>query len=666
MPFLLRSGGLLFAVWWMGCVAIPQAPTGEVLYAEKKYADAAQLLRKEWEQASDRLTRAKKAFLIAEAYRYCGQWPEAEQWYDVCLSLQPENQKCAFLYASALKVNEKYEQAVQAFSRYIERYPFDEWARVELEMCALAMQWKKNPLPVDVSPLESINTPALEYAPVVFKKNALVFTSDREQSTGSESYGWTGRSFSDLFVAALSADHTYTNPISFSEVLNSPFNEGTACFSADFKQCFFTRCGSAQTADDYCQIYFSSWENNQWTDPVRLDLFADTGNVQHPFLTADGKLLYFSSDVAIGFGGKDLYVSERQPDGSWGPPQNLGSTINTEGDEVFPVIGPDDRLYFASNGHPTMGGFDLFVAHRLGNRWGNVQNLRPPFNSGADDLSICFQPLSPAERKQFLTKGFFASNRPGGKGNDDLYAFAQARKKVILLVAEVVEKIFVRPGDPNSGVKELRPLSGHPITVRDVTEGATEIVDEKTYVTDAGGSVSVVVSPNRMLKVTAAKTDYFTRSETIPTTGLLDADADTIVLAVRLILEPIVRDVEITISNIYYDYDKASLRADALPVLDTLAGILIENPTLSVEIGSHTDSRGNSTYNLRLSQARAQSVVNYLVSKGVDAARLSARGYGESQLVNACADGVPCSEEQHQQNRRTTFKVLSPKTSDSP
>lgn len=649
---------VLLCLLCSSCLVTQQPKTGEVLFAEKNYTLAIDKLQQELSAAAEIARKAQLAFLIAEAYRLSGQYADAESWYQRSLSWDA-NQRTEFLYASMLKVNEKYEAAADAFARYVDRYPFDDLGHREVEATQLAMQWKKHPVPVQVLRLDDINSPAFDYAPVPFRQQELVFTSDRDNATGEEAYGWTGRKFSDLYVAQRSDQGSWQQVRRFSEFLNSPFNEGTACFSADFRSCFFTRCGSTAVTNDYCQVYYTTWQETDWSEPVRLELFADTVNVMHPFLSADGRELYVASDAPDGYGGKDLYVLLRQSDGSWGTPQNLGPAINTDGDEVFPCIGPDHRLYFTSNGHTGMGGLDLFAASRLGKQWGNVQNLRPPFNSGADDLSLRFEPLRAEEQRWFVQKGYFASNRPGGKGNDDIYQFWQVRQKVLLLSVEVVEKQFANPNNPNSAVIGFAPLTGQAVQIQELTAQGQPEGQPKTLVTDAQGTIALSVQGGTTFRVSASRTDYFTRTETAVMPLPDELEEDTFVLRLRLVLDRIFRNVEINIPNIYYDYDKATIRADARPVLDTLAALLLDNPQVSVEIGSHTDARGNAAYNQRLSQARAQSVVNYLQEKGIGANRLTARGYGESQPVNRCRDGVPCSEEEHQQNRRTTFKVTA-------
>lgn len=638
-----------------GCFVVKQIKDGETLYAEKKYSLAAEKLKEEYNAAG--LTdesKAKKSFLIAESYRYSNQTVEAEKWYKIS-SGYSYDPIANYYYGVMLKTNGKYAEAENAFNSYLKEVPFSEDAKKQLKATQQALNWQQHPAPYIVTNVESINSPAFDYAPVLYTNNALVFTSDRtEATTGAGTYGWTGEKFSDIFIAESDGKDGFKTPAPFSPVINSKYNEGAACFSSNFSECYFTRCGSDNLTNDYCRIFYSAKSvTGEWSEPVALPLFDDTTNVSQPFLSADGKELYVSSDAAGGYGGKDLYVCNRTADG-WSEPANLGSLVNTNGDETFPHLF-NGKLYFASNGQLGMGGLDIFVATRKGKVWGDVQNLKPPVNSPADDFGIIWQHVPEEQKKDITATGFFTSSRPGGKGNDDIYRFVLPRIKTYILTGTVIEKIFENPKDPNSKVVGNSPLAGASVTV-----SSDDSVILNTL-TDSKGNFRSLIAPEKYFKVLASKTDYFSKSETTSSLGFSSADEDTVRATVKIVLDKIYKEVQINISNIYYDYNKANIRPDAALVLDTLVTLLKENPEVKVELGSHTDSRGNDQYNMILSQKRAESCVNYLVSKGIDQSRLSAKGYGETQLVNNCGNGVPCTEEEHQKNRRTTFKVLSDK-----
>ncbi|MEO6168080.1 MAG: OmpA family protein [Chitinophagales bacterium] len=649
---------ITYLFFFSSCLITKQTKTGETLFAEKQYTLAADLLKSEFNKESDPSLKAKKAFMIGECYRLSSETEPAEQWYKTSFDLNGES-RAQYLYAQMLKSNEKYTEASATFSEYLKDSPFDDEARSEVEACNLAQQWKIAPSSITVTGVDALNSPAYDYAPVHYGKNGLVFTSDRSDAAGNNIYGWTGEKFSDLFTSTKDEKGNFSAPVAFSEALNSPFNEGAACFSKDFSECYFTRCGSNQTLNDYCKIYFTYRTDDSWSEPQVVPIFNDSTNVSQPFLTADGKELYISADVDGGYGGKDLYVLTKTAEG-WGEPLNLGPNVNTTGDEAFPCLTDDGTLYFASNGQMGMGGLDLYMASRIKNQWGNIQNLKAPINSGADDLAIIFDKVNPKDQYKIKSQGYFVSNRPGGKGHDDIFHFTEEKVKVYLVSGDVVEKIFEIENNPNSRVTGFAPMDGIDVTINVMDEkGNTVPKTQQVLKADKNGAFRFKAEVEKIYRLTAAKTDYFSKSETANTIGFTSIDKDTVTATVRIVLDRIYKNVQVNLSNIYYDYNKANIREDAAKVLDTLLVLLNENPAVQVEIGSHTDSRGKDPYNLRLSQARAQSVVDYLVVKGIDPLRLTAKGYGETQPVNECVNGVKCTEEQFQENRRTTFKVLS-------
>lgn len=643
---------LLFLL--QSCFVIKQVKDGETLYAEKKYTVAAEKLKQELNADEVVESKAKKSFLIAECYRYSNQTIEAEKWYKIAAGYNYDP-IANYYYGVMLKTNGKYEEAIKAFNNYLNEVPFNEEAKKQLKATQQALDWQQHPAPYIVTNLESINSPAFDYAPVLYTNNALVFTSDRTEATiGAGTFGWTGEKFSDIFIAESDGKGGYKIPVSFNPVINSKYNEGAACFNSNFSECYFTRCGSDNLTNDYCSVFYSVKNvTGEWGEPLPLTLFDDTSNVSQPFLSIDGKELYVSSDAPGGYGGKDLYVCNRTTEG-WSDPINLGPVINTSGDETFPYLF-EGKLYFASNGQPGMGGLDIFVATKTGKQWGNIQNMKPPINSPADDFGILLQKIPADKSSSIKEMGMFTSSRPGGKGNDDIYQFVLPKIKAYVLKGVVLEKKFENPNDPNSKVTGTAPLAAADVSV---TMEDSVILNMKT---DTKGNFRTPIQAEKYYKVFASKPDYFSKSEITNSIGFSLVDEDTVTATVKVILDKIYKEVQINISNIYYDYNKANIRPDAALVLDTLVTLLKENPDVKVELGSHTDSRGNDQYNMVLSQKRAEACVNYLVSKGIDKSRLTAKGYGETQLVNNCGNGVPCTEEEHQKNRRTTFKVLSDK-----
>ncbi|MCS6819706.1 MAG: OmpA family protein [Chitinophagales bacterium] len=503
-----------------------------------------------------------------------------------------------------------------------------------------------------VQNLEKINSPQSDFAPALYQ-NKLVFTSSRSEAEGATINGWTGEKFGDLFVAGKNNQGMFVNPASFSKDINTDAYEGSACFSPDGKSIFFTRCKAADKTSQYCHIYFSTFDGVNWSEPLMLELFPDTFNVGHPAISKNGKLLVVSSDYN-GFGGKDIFYFTKTDTG-WSRPSNAGSTVNTTGDEMFPWLDEKDNLYFASDGFPGMGGLDIFRAQRLKNGWKQAENLKYPINSGADDFAFIIEKYRPSsDDDTVLMTGYFSSSRKGGKGSDDLYRFDELWINQYELRGRVVAKQFEDPQNPESKVLGLVPLRLAKCVLANENGDSLGV-----FITDTAGIFIFQLSPNTNYRITASRNEYFSNVAAVSTVGKRSKDSVLITLYTEIELEKIFTTKEIVIPNIYYDYDKATLRPESMQVLDSLVAFFNQNKAINVEIGSHTDSRGSDEYNLRLSQARAQSVVDYLIQKGIDRSRLIAKGYGETKPVNGCVNGVNCSEEEHQKNRRTTFRVTA-------
>ncbi len=677
IKLLLLCGLLIFA---SSCRAWFEVQDAATAYDSKEYFVAAKLYKLDYEKEKDDVEKAVLAERIGDCYRNANKTEEAETWYEKAIPFAT-NTEIVYKYGQMLKSNEKYDNAIQVFKEYSFSNPVERAkAKKQINSCILADKWQKEKSDFVVEAMPDLNSAYSDYAPVWLKESGLIFTSARETAKGEKLYGWTGEKHSDLFFAERQANNRFAPPISFSDTLNSVYNEGTLTFTPDFKSIYFTRCGSDDLIDNYCNLYYSTQNaNGNWSKAERVPLFeSDSINVGQPFLSPDGKILYFSADAPDSYGDKDIYMVKQSRDG-WSYPKNLGPKINTNGYEGFPYIHTDGKLYFSSNGHSGMGGLDIFVAEPEGKKWGNVQNLQYPINSSADDFSLIFQPyILPEEMDKIKEKGYLSSTRKGGKGNDDIYQFVltipqepeivvdsstivskDTIKKSIpkyVLEVEILENLYEDPDNPNSKNVGTFPLKN---AIAEVLGLSFESTLSERLITNNKGKCSIELEENTEYKVTASNNAYLTQSKLIETKGNTAANTQTQIIRLQFILEKIYRQQEIVIDNIYYDLDKADIRKDAEPVLNQVAELLKENPNIVVEFGSHTDSRGSDRYNLNLSQERAESVVNYLISQKINPNRLVPKGYGESNLVNDCVDGVQCSEEEHQQNRRTTFKVLS-------
>ncbi|HZG01482.1 MAG TPA: OmpA family protein, partial [Chitinophagales bacterium] len=627
-------------------------------FQEKQYRVAAELLQQEMASAREDTARARKAFLIGESYRLSNAPFQAESFYKQAVDLEYGRQ-AILQYGRTLKANGKYKEAIEQLTVYQKNYPDEEDVRPDIYGAQLALEWLNNPKNIRVTNLD-INSTAFDYAPVLFENGSLLFTSDRSDAQGTETYGWTGEKYSDFFITPRNDNGSFGAVTAFATTINTNYNEGAGSFNKQFTEFYFTRCGSESKFTDFCRLYVSFRDaSGTWSDAQLLPFFSeDSVNVQQPFISPSGKELYFVSDSRDGYGEKDIWLSTRTADG-WGNPVNLGATVNTPRSEGFPVIGEDGLLYFSSNGHPSMGRFDIFSAKRSGNKWTNVTNLQYPINSSADDFAILFEPVAENERDSIRSKGYFTSSRVGGKGEDDIYRFVQLKIRACAVDVLVQEKILSDTTNPNSSIVGNRPLANAFLAIAELDANGNPVPSAAVvYETNAQGKFRFNALCDKRYRFTASKDNYFSRSDIATTVGISTPDKDTAVANVRITLDRIFREVEINLPNIYYDLAKWNIRPDAALVLDTLVELLKENPSLKVELGSHTDARSDDKYNLNLSQKRAQSAVDYLVSKGIDRKRLTPRGYGETQLVNRCANGVECTEEEHQRNRRTTFKVL--------
>jgi outer membrane protein OmpA-like peptidoglycan-associated protein len=644
---------LIFSLFYPSCKTKRlSVKNGEDAFNRKLYHTATQLLEKEYLSEKNPLKKQNKAMLLGYAYEKNNQPEKAAGWFQKAAKESGNyTSEAYFKLGQMLKMQELYDSAILTFNT-AGKLGGNFNIRKEIKSCRDAIKWKNEFSRIRVYNLEKINSPYSDYAPALFS-GKLVFTSSRSECQGEAINGWTGEKFGDLFIAGKTLTGLYANAVPFSKELNTTAYDGTACFSADGKNLFFTRCHAAEKTSQYCHIYFSTFDGVNWSEPLMLELFPDTFNVGQPAISKSGKLLVVSSDYN-GFGGKDIFYFTKTDTG-WSKPSNASGTVNTPGDEMFPWLDEKDNLYFASNGLPGMGGLDIFKATRMKNGWKQAENLKSPINSGADDFAYIIEKYKPHHSEDtVLMSGFFSSSRKGGKGSDDLYRFEELWLNLYEVRGRVVAKQYENPENPESRVLGMAPLRLAKCELRTVTGDSVA-----AFITDTGGAFFFTLQPNTSYNIIVSRNEYFSNSAPVSTVGKKSRDSLLIIQYVEIELEKIFTTKEIVIPNIYYDYDKATLRPESKTVLDSLVVFFKVNNAINVEIGSHTDSRGSDEYNQKLSQARAQSVVDYLIEKGIDRLRLIAKGYGESRPVNGCTNGVNCSEEEHQKNRRTTFRVTA-------
>lgn len=603
------------------------------LFNSKKYNTAANAYRKIYSKVTDEEKKATVLFKIAESYRLSNNFKQAFDFYEQLVNTKYPDPRILYSYGLLLKNFERYDDAARQFGDYLFEVPGDKEAEREVQACKTAAIWKQHPQKFAINNVRQLNTVYSDYAPYL-TDGKLTWSSSRNEATGNIIFEWTGQKCADIFETTLNAGNlsTVNKP---SGLINSNYNEGVAWVDSTNSVMYFTQCNGTDGKGLNCKIYVSYKQNNQWGAPQALPFCSDSFSVGHPAFTSDQKRLYFASNMPGSLGEKDIYYIDYNPiTGKWGTPKNLGPLVNTTQDDMFPSVHPDGRVYFASKGHYGMGGLDLFYTRDSVGGFTKAVNLQSPLNSGGDDFGITFV-SNPTNDGPIA---YYSSNREGGLGDDDLYSISI--KPFIFIVRG---KVFNKEDNAAiAGAQVSINANGiPPLTIK--TNGKGEFLTELTL--------------NQLFVLSAEKEKFF-KSELI-NVSTQQVKADT-AIDITIYLNPIPDEgVELTLQGIYYDLDKAEIRPDAARVLDSLVNILNNNPTIVIELASHTDSRADENYNLKLSQRRAQSCVDYLIKKGIAKDRLKAVGYGESKPVNDCVDGVDCTEDQYQENRRTSFRVLS-------
>ncbi|MCO4292164.1 OmpA family protein [Solitalea sp. MAHUQ-68] len=616
-----------------------------------------------YEKAFDKRETLQSARGLADSYRLLHNYQFAESWYAKVVLMEGHEPMDVFYYAESLRNNSKYAEAKEWYKKYQQEAGNEVLTTIPqlINACDSAGYWMQNPVNFVFKLDTSLNTPQSDWGAFPYK-NGIVFTSDRilnqkadkkpilffdaNNTLKKDVSGWTGLPYLKLFYAE-KKNNNWDDPQLFTSVLNGNYHNGPACFSKDGKEVYFTRTRGIVNAKQYTddkrkrkdytirlELYYSKYDeaSNNWSEPQPFTYNAPLDySVSDACLSADGNYLYFASDMPGGEGLSDLYYCKKLADGSWDKPVNLKG-LNSPGTERFPSFDNENNFYFASNGFGGMGGLDVYRALSLGdNKWSAPKNVGYPVNTPQDDFNMIFA----ADGKS----GYLSSNRTGGKGMDDIYQFTKKDLK-FKLEGTVVHK------------KTGKPLSNAIITL--YNKGNNTNIKAPT---DANGAFTFNLEENSEYSITAEKTNFITsRKDSLSTKGY--TESKTLYAKLSLNIDSIELYKGIRLDNIYYDFNKWSIRSDASKELDKLVQVMTDNPTLVIELSSHTDSRGADNYNLQLSQKRAESAVNYIISKGIDAKRITAKGYGESKPVNNCVNGANCSEAEFQLNRRTEFAIL--------
>ncbi|MBA3900330.1 MAG: OmpA family protein [Bacteroidetes bacterium] len=548
--------------------------------------------------------------------------------------------------ADVLKIQGKYPEAIVEYNKYHDANPSDPRGSEGARSSVQAQEWIDEPSRFIVAPEVQLNSKQMEFSATFVDKrgNVVYFVSTREGSTGKGTDGIIGENFSDIFESKRDRNGKWSTPVPIGGDVNTPTNEGPLCVDAKGRTMYFTRCESPEkNKNQPCKIYVATKKGNNWTDVEELVLAPDSITVGHPAISADEKFLYFTAtNLEGGVGGRDIWVATYDKKAkTWGNVANVNS-VNTDKDEMFPFIHDNGTLYFTSDGHPGMGGWDIFKAApgKTESEFGEVENMKYPVNSPADDFAMIWE--SGHER------GFLSSNREGSIGSDDIFSFVIP--PIIYVLQGTITDMDTRKPIPNAKIQLVGSDGSSAELITDATG---------TYIFGDKGDAERYINGNTNYTLTVSAANYLnavgketTVGNVVSTTFIKD-----------FALQPIYPDKDIEFPEVQYDLAKHTLREESKDSLNYLYQTLIENPTIVIELSAHTDSRGGEKPNQILSQNRAQSCVDYLISKGIPEERMVARGYGKNRLLISDAEigkmkSVEEKEAAHQKNRRTVFKVL--------
>lgn len=612
-------------------------------YYEYQYSKAVPIYLKLADSKKPRLSDLER---LAESYAKMNNYEDAENWYSRVVQDQNSKPENLLVYAEVLKQNSRYSEAKKALQDYAGKTGDQLSVANEIAGCDSALVWMASPTLHKISNESGVNTENSDFS--AFPINGKIhYAGEPELSLDSRSYGWTGNSYLRIYTADGGAGQELNNPLISQEQYNDKnYHVGPVSSDATGNTLYITRTYPGKEAEiskedkrkyrtNKLELYIYEKDgNSSWVETPFAYNNVKEYSVGHASLSANGNILYFASDMPGGQGGTDIWYSVKQSDGTWGAPENAGTEINTDKDELFPSIAPDGTLYFSSNGLPGMGGLDIFSSTGSKGQWAKAENLKYPVNSAGDDFAF----ISTEVTDQGMA-GYLSSNRNTGKGGDDIYSFNYTKPKIILVLKGVTY---------NKNTKEILPETS--VTL---FSGAREVIGKQS--TKGDGIFIFELDEDSDYKVLGQKTSYYSDSAMVSTKGITRSDT----LYASLYLEPLFEvGKKFVLENIHYDFDKSNIRKDAAEILDELVRTMRDNPTLKIELSSHTDSRGSDSYNEALSQRRAQSAVDYLVSRGISRDRMVAKGYGERRLLNRCSNGVACSIAEHQENRRTEVEVL--------
>jgi len=644
---------IIFTCFAVGFNAFAQEKSSKEIKGDKKYFVYS------FEKSIDYYSHTKNLTpegqrRLAESYYNINQNFLAEEAY---LKLINTNQGLVpndyFVLARLLKSNGKTDQSLIMMDKFAELNPNDLRAKDYLANKSTLADLNKDNGKYVVKSLD-VNSDADDFGPIFYKDKIIFSSTKSAPKMIVKNYNWTGKPFWRIYIADVE-DGQLKNAKVFEKSLNGNMHDGPASLSNDGTFMAFTRNNYSDKSIDKVvelQIHFSTFADEKWSEPTPFNLNNTEYSVGHPSLTANGKTMYFTSDMPGGFGGADIYRTTKNDDGTWSKAENMGDKINTESDEMFPFIEENSqKLYFSSNGRFGLGGLDIFVAKLNGTTVQTVQNAGFPLNTVADDYAVIVNSTS--------TKGYVSSDRAGGKGGDDIYAFdikEEEKTEEIVAIEKSIEGIAK---DKNS-----TPLKATFITLFD---DKGKVLD--TLTTQNDGAYSFNVETNKNYKITGKKDKYNDGSTDANTlSDVAVVKADVVLLTKKEVVAEKIKEGEdlakiVDFNNIYFDYDKYDIRKDAKAELAKIIEVMNDYPKMVVELGAHTDCRANDAYNQNLSNQRAKETVNYIKKSITNPSRISGKGYGETKLLTNCpcsGDVVSnCSEAEHQKNRRTEFIIKS-------
>jgi outer membrane protein OmpA-like peptidoglycan-associated protein/tetratricopeptide (TPR) repeat protein len=638
-----------------GCGADQALKKGDKFYALGEYYDASTKYRKAYSQtpAKERVQRGRIALKMAECYRRINYTQKAIAAYNNAIRYKQTDSLTQLRLGQQLMKNGNYKEAAKAFQTFIDSADIQQQAaniqlaRTGLRSAQQAPEWKKQGSDYTVKRENLFNSRRADYSPMLAgdDSNQLFFTSTRNQAKGDELSGITGTKNADIFYSQKDENGKWQRPEAIDTELNTDFDEGACSFSPDARTMYLTQCKTDPDYPRYATIVTSQRSDAAWSKAVELQLTRDTLSAYaHPAVSPDGQWLYFSSNMPGGMGGYDIWRVRLTTSGVGGV-ENVGSPINTPGDELFPTFRPNGDLYFSSDGHEGMGGLDIYIARQQGNGY-TISHPGFPLNSQGDDFGMTFEGMK--------NQGFFSSNRGDGKGWDHIYSFYNP---------EIIQTV-------KGWVYEQ---DGYELTQAVVYMVGNDGTNLKLSVKGDGSFTQEIKAGVDYVLLGTCK-GFLNHQEHIKVEPVKKSEEYVLQFPLASITAPVLID------NIFYDFDKATLRPESAAALDQLVALLKENPNVTIELSAHTDYKGSSEYNKRLSQRRAESVVKYLAEHGIENDRLTPVGYGKEQpklIRKKVAERYPFLKENdvlteayiktlkddeqeqcNQLNRRTEFRVL--------